>query len=134
MCYHGFSSIQNKIYQRRIVRLGGTSANNVSLSGYASRSLSSMRIGTRRVTVNDLINAPSQIDASNPINFPLGCKLCIRRSPLINTPCLIDSPTPPPPPPKKKKKKRLESNRIASKAKETLHRVKSRNLFSFLLA
>ena len=61
-------------------------------------------------TVNDLINTHSQINASYPINAPLRCKLRIRCSPLIDA-----------------------HPRIASKTKETLYRVESRNVFSFLL-
>ena len=74
--------------------------------------------GRNMLTVNDLLNAHSRIDAAYPIiPPPLRCKLCISYSPLINTPHLIDT-----------------HPRIAPKTKETLYRVKSRDLFSFLLA
>ena len=68
------------------------------------------------VTVNDLINAHSRINAWYPIDASLRCKLCIRRPPLIYAPRLIDA-----------------YPRIASKTKGTLYRVKSRNFFSCLV-
>ena len=43
-------------------------------------------------TVNDLINAHSQINAPYLIDAPLRCIVCIRRPSLINAPCLIDAP------------------------------------------
>ena len=52
--------------------------------------LFNMEGNVTKLTVNDLLNAHSQINASYPINAPLRCKLCIRRSPLINAPRLID--------------------------------------------
>ena len=76
--------------------------------------------GRNMLTVNDLINAHSQITWKRLVSNkrpPLRCKLCIRHSSLINAPRLIDA-----------------HPRIASKTKETLYRVKSCNLFSFFLA
>ena len=54
------------------------------------------------VTINDLINAHSQIKALYLINAlsvlcpppPPRCEVYIRRSPLINTLCLIDAALP----------------------------------------
>ena len=79
--------------------------------------------GRNMLTANDQINTHSRINASDPINAPSHppatprCELCIRRSPRINAPRLMDA-----------------HPRIASKPKETLYRVKSRNLFRFFLA
>ena len=74
--------------------------------------------GGNMLSGNNQMNTHSRINASNPINAPpppaSRCKLCIIRSPLINAPRLIDT-----------------RPRIASKPKETLYSVKSRNLFRF---
>ena len=70
--------------------------------------------GRNMLSGNNQINTHSRINASYPINAPPRCKLCIRRSPPINVPRLIDT-----------------RPRIASKPKETLYTVKSRNLFRF---
>ena len=70
--------------------------------------------GQNMLSGNNQINTHCRINATYPINAPPRCKLCIIRSPLINAPRLIDT-----------------RPRIASKPKETLHRVKPRNLFRF---
>ena len=44
------------------------------------------------VTVNDLINAFSLMNASYLINVPLSWQVCIERPSLTNAPCLINGP------------------------------------------
>ena len=75
----------------------------------------------KMVTMNDLINAHSQINALYLINAlsppPPRCEIYIRHSPLINTLCLIDAALP---------------QRISLKTKENFHRLKSQNYYFFL--
>ena len=49
-----------------------------------------LRLSALIHTVNDLIN--TNINATYLISAPLKYKVCIRRPPLVNTPCLLDSP------------------------------------------